>query len=281
MKKYLVDAFIDQDGGGNLAGVVLDADALAPAEKLAIAREIGASETAFVAPARGHTARVEFFTPTRQIAHCGHATVAAFTLLRSLGHIADGLHSKLSIEGPRAVRIEDGHVWLAQRAPSITSAAEIESVIKASIGLRATQSFVAEPVFVDVGNRFLHLELASAEALRNITPDHEKVRALSERFDLVGFYLAARNASTSERHATTRMFAPRYGIAEESATGMAAGGLGALLAVRSALTRGEYLIEQGRLMPQPSPSLLRVRIEGDAAIESIWTGGRGRVRPAA
>lgn len=72
----IVNAFIDGPAGGNPAGVVVDANALTAAQKLKVARQVGLSETAFVSASDTASIKLEFFTPTRQIAHCGHATIA-------------------------------------------------------------------------------------------------------------------------------------------------------------------------------------------------------------
>ena len=55
---HIVNAFPDAPGGGNPAGVVLDADALTPAQKLSIARQVGLSETAFVSASQKATLRL-------------------------------------------------------------------------------------------------------------------------------------------------------------------------------------------------------------------------------
>ena len=70
------------------------------------------------------------------------------------------------------------------------------------------------------------------------------------------------------------MFAPRFGIDEEAGTGMAAGPLAALLHLRHGA--GErVLIEQGALMPVPSPSVIEVRLDlADGAIRGLMAGGR-------
>lgn len=74
----IVNAFVDGEQGGNPAGVVLQADALDARQKQAIAAQVGLSETAFVSSSQSAAFKLEFFTPTRQIAHCGRATVATF-----------------------------------------------------------------------------------------------------------------------------------------------------------------------------------------------------------
>ncbi len=71
-------AFSTDPEGGNPAGVVLDAAGLDDASMLAVAAEVGYSETAFLTeelePGRAFTVR--YFSPQAEVAFCGHATVA-------------------------------------------------------------------------------------------------------------------------------------------------------------------------------------------------------------
>ena len=114
---HIVNAFVDGGVGGNPAGVVLNAGALTDANKLSIARQLGLSETAFVSPSDVATIKLEFFTPTRQIAHCGHVTVATFYVLRQLDILTDGRHTKETIDGVRDVLVDGEIVSMVQQAP--------------------------------------------------------------------------------------------------------------------------------------------------------------------
>ncbi len=69
-------AFAAEPGGGNPAGLVLDAAALSDDEMLAIAREVGYPETAFVVGTTASGPRVRYFSPGAEVPFCGHATVA-------------------------------------------------------------------------------------------------------------------------------------------------------------------------------------------------------------
>jgi PhzF family phenazine biosynthesis protein len=73
-----VCAFSIDRMGGNPAGVVLNADNFTNNEKQAIATQAGLSEVAFVSSSTEADFKLDFFTPNRQIAHCGHATIATF-----------------------------------------------------------------------------------------------------------------------------------------------------------------------------------------------------------
>jgi predicted PhzF superfamily epimerase YddE/YHI9 len=79
--------------------------------------------------------------------------------------------------------------------------------------------------------------------------------------------------------ATTRMFGPRYGIAEEAGTGMAAGPLAGWLYERWGLKRERLVLEQGAFMQPVSPSRLVVDLEVQSgAIQRLFAGGRARIR---
>jgi PhzF family phenazine biosynthesis protein len=74
------------------------------------------------------------------------------------------------------------------------------------------------------------------------------------------------------------MFAPRYGIDEESATGMAAGPLGCYLHDKLQNKKSQFLIEQGYLMSQSSPSVIDVRLQTKhGSIVSLMAGGKAAV----
>jgi PhzF family phenazine biosynthesis protein len=84
----LVDAFIDGAAGGNVAGIVFEGAAqLSTAQRQEIARRIAVSETAFVLPSATADYKLEFYTPTRPIPHCGHATVGTFVRLAQTGRL--------------------------------------------------------------------------------------------------------------------------------------------------------------------------------------------------
>jgi PhzF family phenazine biosynthesis protein len=68
-------AFSDDPAGGNPAGVVLDATGLSDEQMLAIAADVGFSETAFLLP-RPDGLDARYFSPLAEVSFCGHATIA-------------------------------------------------------------------------------------------------------------------------------------------------------------------------------------------------------------
>ena len=278
----IVNAFTVEGAGGNPAGVVLDADGLDEAAMQAVAARTGLSETAFVSRSASEGARLDFFTPTRRIAHCGHATVAAFAQMRAEGRVADGVTSKQTVDGPRRIIVKDGAVFMQQTAPRYQGAEDWEggvtqAQVLASLGLAAGRLHPGLPPFVvDTGNRFLVLGVAEAADLAALRPDQAEIARISEALGLVGYYVFALDPSGAA-DATTRMFAPLYGIEEESATGMAAGPLACLLHDKLGLPQSRFAIEQGRFMSPPSLSRIFVDLEiAQGAIAGLMAGGEGR-----
>lgn len=278
----VVNAFVEGGvpHGGNPAGVVLNAERYSPEQKQEVAARIGLSETAFVSPSQAAAFKLEFFTPNRQIAHCGHATVATYSYLHQLGQVGSGRTSKETIDGTREILIEDGMAFMEQRPPVYTelSQDDVEAVLD-SLNVRAQDLMPGRaPLIVNTGNSFLLVPLKDAAAVRAVQPRQERIAAISERHDLIGYYLFSLDPEMPGSHAGTRMFAPRYGIAEEAATGMAAGPLASLLHDRFDRKIGTtFAIEQGRWMPQSSPSLIEVRLElQEGRIQKLMAGGRAR-----
>ncbi len=85
------------------------------------------------------------------------------------------------------------------------------------------------------------------------------------------------DTSATEHDATTRMFAPRYAILEESATGMAGGPLACLLHDYLDIKKDVIIIDQGHFMETPSPSIINVELDKkDGKITGLMAGGYGR-----
>ncbi|GHA61337.1 PhzF family phenazine biosynthesis protein [Pontibacter akesuensis] len=258
---FLVKAFTDKSDGGNAAGVVIHADAMAHARKQEIAAQVGLSETAFVSASEVGDVKVEFFTPNRQIPHCGHATVATFGLLLELTYVNEPGAVKESIVGPRQISLKEGKVYQAQLSPKYKTLAEAgvsPGDVAASVGLRE-EELVAEPILVSTGVWFLLLHLHDEAALQNLKPNQALIEAISENLNLVGYY--AFTTASNAADASARMFAPSYGIPEESATGMAAGPLACYLYDYLQYGVSHYNIHQGYLMKPPSPSQIEVELQ--------------------
>ncbi|WP_296058374.1 PhzF family phenazine biosynthesis protein [uncultured Amphritea sp.] len=281
----IVNGFVTNGIGGNPAGVVLDADSLSESEMLRIAANIGLSETAFVSSSKSEGFKLDFFTPNRRIAHCGHATIAAFSYLAELGRVSDGDTTKETVDGPRKISIENGAAYMQQFAPQyrLSKDWEKEGVAMAdlleSLGLTESDLDIRiRPIWVSTGNSFILVGVKDGATLRDLKPDFDMISAISDKLDLIGYYVFTTDSNATDKDATTRMFAPRYAIKEESATGMAAGPLACVLYDYLGKKKDTFLLEQGTFMKPASPSLITVKLAIESGeIKKLMAGGHGRV----
>ncbi|MYT30731.1 MULTISPECIES: PhzF family phenazine biosynthesis protein [unclassified Streptomyces] len=135
----LLRVFCGPDGdGGNPLAVVLDGAALPdPADRAALAAELGYSETVFLDPAAPgddpDPAAVDIHTPSVRLPFAGHPLVGLAWLLRSLGRPVRSLRPPAGVVG---VRHDGDLAWVRARADWVTarrterydSAAEVDAL---------------------------------------------------------------------------------------------------------------------------------------------------------
>lgn len=278
VKVHILNAFVDGDKGGNPAGVVLDADGLTNEEKLRIAAKVGLSETAFVSASATADFKLDFFTPTRQIPHCGHATIATFSYLARLGKIKGVHSSKETIDGNREILLDGDLAFMEQKPPRYTGAGPDSSAILSSLALDEHDILPHGPIsVVNTGNAFAIIPVRDQRVLEKIVPDFDAIHRISDRHDLIGYYVFCTQTGDPARDANSRMFAPRYGIPEEAGTGMAAGPLACYLFDVLGIKKEQFLIQQGWFMQPPSPSLIQVNLHLDnGKITKVMAGGKGK-----
>ena len=272
----LVNSFTYNGCGGNSAGVVLNADEYTREQKQKIAKKAGYPETAFVSSSEVADFKLEFFTPNKQIPHCGHATIAAFSYLQQTGMIDKKYAVKETIDGNRDIILEDGYAYMEQ-IPQFFKDIEqcdIDAVMN-SLSLSKDDLIAGYvPKISNTGVSFLIIPIANNDALSAIKTDLDKINEISEKYDLVGFYAFTEKPVDKRHNVTTRMFAPRFAIPEESATGMAAGNLSAYLFEYMDYKCDKIIVEQGFFMENPSKSEIIVNLSiQDGRLVKIMAGG--------
>ncbi|MCK8675167.1 MULTISPECIES: PhzF family phenazine biosynthesis isomerase [unclassified Rhodococcus (in: high G+C Gram-positive bacteria)] len=276
----LYEAFAVSAGGGNPAGVVLDARELSDREMLTVAREVGASETAFVTDGDApHTYRIRYFSPEVEVPFCGHATIA--TAIALAEHHGDDEMVMLTAAGRVPVRIDhrtDGlHASFTSVPPTITALSD-DVVADALTALRWAPEDV-DPRFPavvsDAGSRHLVLAVATRDRLARLDYDFDALRAV-----LTG--LGAMTAQlfwyASPREIHSRNPFPVGGVVEDPATGSAAAALGGYLRHLGMAHPGDRLVvHQGTDMGRPS----EIGVEIGTPEDGITVSGRAvRVEPA-
>jgi trans-2,3-dihydro-3-hydroxyanthranilate isomerase len=259
----LCDVFTDKPLAGNALAVFTDAVDLSEAQMQALARETNLSESAFVLPPTGPNADacVRIFTPTMELPFAGHPTLGtAFVLGASrrlevvrLETRRGLIEVRLAWKGGRPV-----FGWMNQPIPRIEPYAATARLF-AALGVRGSLLPVE---LYDNGPHYVFVELASPGEVTSLRPDLGALATLGT----TAFAVVAR---TGERW-KARVFAPGEGIAEDPATGAAAGPLALHLARHGRIPFDvEIVIEQGVEIGRPS--VLRARVS--AGNDRVEVGG--------
>jgi trans-2,3-dihydro-3-hydroxyanthranilate isomerase len=264
--RYVVcDVFTDRPLTGNQLAVFTDAREIPEEDLQPLARELNVSETVYVYPpeADGHV-KMRIFTPSVELPFAGHPTLGtAFVLAGPLQLVEIRLETgrgtvpvRLEREG---ARISFG--WMEQPQPTVTPFAHKDELL-AALGVESS----ALPVdLYDNGVPHVFVTLDSREDVAALTPDLQRLGALGR----LGVNCIAGDGMSWK----SRMFGPGLGMAEDPATGSAAGPLALHLARYGRIAFGdEIVIEQGVEIGRPSK--LYARVDGAAdAVERIEVGG--------
>lgn len=293
---YVVDAFTTKPNTGNRAGVVLDADHLTTQEMQDIAAFAGYSETAFVLSPKdqSHDIHVRYFTPTHEVPICGHATIATHFLRATTGHQSDYPLIAKTGAGDLPVSIfgspEELLVKMTQGRVEFLSPfnANQRSELASALGV-SESDFANLPIqVVTTGHSKVMVPMRSRSKLDGLTPNNEKLKAISAEIGCNGFFPFVLEGSRQEPITYGRMFAPAIGINEDPVTGNANGPAGAYLVQHDLIEcdqkvtywgyQGLAIEKPGRVLVkvEKTDSILHVSIAGQAVlVGSVLYSGRG------
>jgi trans-2,3-dihydro-3-hydroxyanthranilate isomerase len=264
--RYVIaDVFTGTPLTGNQLAVFTDARAI-PEDRLQdIAREMNFSETVFVLPpdADGHV-RIRIFTPATELPFAGHPTLgSAFVLAGPLQLTEIRLETGIGVI-PVQVEREGARIsfgWMVQPVPSWKPYAD-EAEAAGALGIAGSSLPVEEYAN---GPRHISFRLDSEQAVAELDPDLARLKKLGA----CGFSTFAGEGAQWK----TRMFGPGLGVAEDPATGSAAGPLGVHL-LRHGLIESGQEIELTQGVEIDRPSKLYVKVTGTPdEIERVEVGG--------
>ncbi|MFD3820089.1 PhzF family phenazine biosynthesis protein [Streptomyces rubiginosohelvolus] len=269
-------AFSADPAGGNPAGVVLDAAGLDEERMLAIAAELGYSESAFLTERTGEGAyTIRYFSPKAEVPFCGHATVAtALALAERDGPGALEFTTPAGLVPVSVVR-EGGtlRATLTSVAPHVEEAAEADlTEALAALDWAATDLDPSLPPRISyAGARHLVLAAATRERLADLDYDFARLEALMRRLDLTTLQLVWREGPEVFH---VRDPFPVGGVVEDPATGAAAAAFGAYARELGLVPEAAVLtLHQGADMGRPGTLTVELRA-GDARIRVSGTGTR-------
>jgi PhzF family phenazine biosynthesis protein len=244
VRVFQVDAFTARRFSGNPAGVVLDADALSDADMQALARELNNGDSAFLLrpDADDHDLRVRFFTPRREAAFVGHATLAAHAVLASL-RLPPRRRQKQSsgiveVDVVSATAVPRIAIRLPPPPPlRAIGERELAAVLEALTLNGADLDAQCAPVLAGSGSGTrLLLGIEHGTTLARLAPEPARLAELSAHNGAPGYFLFSRRPSLAGVDTESRMFCPALGIPEDPVSGNAHALLGACLLQRRLLS---------------------------------------------
>jgi PhzF family phenazine biosynthesis protein len=253
-------AFTDTPDGGNPAGVVLDASELGEADRRAIAKELGYSESAFLTKRPDGDYDIRFYSPEAEVAFCGHATIASAVALAE----RDGVHPRVfhTQEGPVPVDTTEqaGAITatLTSVAPSVEAvpAPLLETALTALRWQREELDESLPPRIAFAGVRHLVLAARTRQRLAALDYDYDALKDAMLRHGLTTVSLVHRADETTF---DARDPFPVGGVVEDPATGAAAAAFGAYLR-ELGLVRPPATVTKHQGVDMGRPSLLTIEI---------------------
>jgi trans-2,3-dihydro-3-hydroxyanthranilate isomerase len=165
-------------------------------------------------------------------------------------------------------------VWMDQSPPQFGAVADDRAGLAASLGLGERDLAPdKDPRVVSTGAAHLLVPAADRGAVDRAAPDQARLKTVLRQAGAEGCYLYSRDpVDAAGAVAYARFFNPTVGIAEDPATGTAAGPLAArLVAEGSVPDRSTVIVEQGHALGRPS------RIAVSVSGQRVRVGGSGLV----
>lgn len=205
LKLYQIDAFTDQTFKGNPAAVCILKEWLEDSVMQKIAAENNLSETAFVVK-HDDIYEIRWFTPTIEVALCGHATLAtAHVLFLYYHHPGSKLHFYSRHSGDLYVSKKDDLLTLDFPKDNISPVEANDELIEA---------FGRKPVEAFKGKTDYLLVFETQKEITKCRPNMEILRKSKVRGIIV-------TAPGKKVDFVSRFFAPGSGVDEDPVTGSA------------------------------------------------------------
>jgi trans-2,3-dihydro-3-hydroxyanthranilate isomerase len=269
-----LDVFTDLPLAGNGLAVVDDADDVSDEVMLGFAAETRLSETTYLQAAAAAEAdyRNRIWTPEEELPFAGHPSLGtAVAVARWRGEESASLVQETPAGlQPLEVRreAESPERWFAsmQQAETVFGAELDPGVAMAAAGLDPDDAHPEiPPRIVSTGVAHAIVPLADGAALARTQPDYPAIDALLAPQGAVVLYLAAwEHPRDGLASAHARSFSRVVSLAEDPATGSAAGPLCAYLHERGVCRAID--VSQGAEMGRPSSISAEIDAEGRARV---------------
>ena len=270
---HLVNVFVESDTatfGGNPLCVFENAHGMTDAEMLALTSQFNLSETSFVLPRTGQTPRVRIFAPGYELPFAGHPTIGTAYVANALklaGCEGDSLTLSMIAGDIPVARQAEGAWTLTAGAHTSRDFGLSRNDCAAMLSINENDLGAAAR-FIDNGNEWPVIPVASVSVLARVTPNVEQVKRLCRnRLDRYAVYVVARVAPDRFQ---VRFFYPKGGeLAEDPGTGSACACLGGYLIDAGEPTPSQFTVTQGEFINRLN--VLQLTLTQD---KRVCVGGR-------
>jgi PhzF family phenazine biosynthesis protein len=209
LKTYFVDSFTDQKFKGNPAAVCFIENDIDSKTMQNIATEIGFSETAFIKKISDNIYSIKFFTPKKEIALCGHATLASSKIIFDTTDLET--ISFLNCENVELKIQKEGQKIVMQFPVYETEAIDVPQSLFDALGIGSCINTRYSPK-----NKIILIEIAGTDVLENLQPDFH---ALVNSYGGINGVLVTARSNKSDFDFHYRYFWPWAGTNEDPVTG--------------------------------------------------------------
>jgi len=267
-------AFAAEPGGGNPAGVVLDATSLDDAQMQRIAADLGHPETAFVTAREGDRVAVRYFSPDDEVPFCGHATIATAVALAEIegagSYVFDTAAGAVDVVTERDAEgaLVAGFTSVEPRVIDLEP--EVADRLLGLMGLTHDDLDERMPLAQSfAGNLHPVVAVTAREVFDTFTFDPGAMRELLDERGWKGTAIVVHveGGLADGLVAEARNLFPVGDITEDPATGSAAASLGAYLRDRVGVPAPfGFTVRQGRHIGRPSVLSVGVPASGGIVV---------------
>lgn len=282
-----IDAFASRNSSGNPAAVIYleRLEELTEDEKLRIAQELKGfvSEVGYVAPGKQTDYELCYYSSEREVAFCGHATIAIM-------HDIIGSDAALQSRASLTIATRDAMLQVENRFradQSVYISAPVATFSKQEARAQDIAAALNSPVedldaaqmiqVVNAGLETLIVPMTGLDAILRLAPDLQRLKEYCLRIGVDIIIVYCSEVACPESRYRTRVFAPTFGYLEDPATGSGNAALGYYLLAHG-LWKGEMItIEQNGDRQAPNFVKLFGKTDPEGRAR-VWFGGGAVVK---
>ena len=144
---------------------------------MAIAKQLGYAETAFISESEIADYKFEYFTPKEEVDLCGHATIGSFVILMHLNKLCQNRYTIETNSGVLTITIKDDIIFMEQNKPIFYDVVSPNEFIDC-FDMKAIDDKYPIQI-VSTGLKDILIPIKSETRLHTLQPNFEKLKKLA------------------------------------------------------------------------------------------------------